>query len=358
MKLNKQLKDISVYQPGKPIEEVKKELGLNEVIKLASNENPFGQSKKIKQRIEKEVDFLHIYPDSTGIELRKKISDLYSIDTEQIILGNGSDEIIQYIARAYLNNDTEVIMADITFPMYKLNAMIESAKIIEVPLINGRHDLNKMAERITSKTAIVWVCNPNNPTGTIITHEELIDFLEKVPSEVLVVMDEAYAEYVVDPNYPNTLELIELYPNLMLLRTFSKIYGLAALRIGYGIANKTIIEDLSKVKEPFNANRLAQSSAEEAVLDQEFIAYCQMENHKNKLFFMQELDKLGIEYFPSQTNFILIKINGDDQHVFEQLLQNGIITRPGSKLGLPGSLRITIGTMVQMEKLVKTLKAI
>ncbi|MFT9486477.1 MAG: histidinol-phosphate transaminase [Tepidibacillus sp.] len=356
MILNPELKEIPIYQPGKPIEDVQEELGLTNVMKLASNENPFGASKRIRERIMKELEMITIYPDGAGRNLKERIADLYHIAPEQIILGNGSDEIIQYLSRAYLNSNTEVIMATPTFPMYKTNALMEGAKVIEIPLVEGKHDLEKMAEVISEKTALIWICNPNNPTGTIISEQELISFLDFVPKDKLVILDEAYAEYVTDQTYPDSLQLLSKYPNLMILRTFSKIYGLASLRIGYGISNLKVIQDLLRIKEPFNANRFAQVSAEEAILDQEFIQYCKEQNEKNKQYFLDELQQLGFSYFPSETNFVLVNVNTDDQLVFQKLLEEGIIIRAGSKLGFPGWIRVTIGTKEQMEKVVDTLK--
>lgn len=358
VKLKEQFKKVPVYQPGKSIEEVKEELGLNEVIKLASNENPYGPSTKVRERILKEIDTLALYPDGAGKNLKNKIAAFYDIDFNQIILGNGSDEIIQFISRAYLNSDRNVITADLTFPIYKANAMMEGAEITEIPLLNGKHDLRAMASAVNDKTALIWICNPNNPTGTIIGENELVTFLDRVREDILVVIDEAYAEYVTDRNYPDTIKLMNKYPNLMVLRTFSKIYGLAALRIGYGIAKQNIINDLLKVKEPFNANSLAQASAEIAITDQGYVNYCLEQNQKSKEYFINQLKTIGLDYYPSETNFVLVKHNRDDEMVFNSFLEKGIIIRPGNKLGAVGTSRITLGTLEQMHKVTEVLKQI
>jgi len=358
IRINEVYKNVPVYQPGKSIEEVKREFGLQKVIKLASNENPFGASKKVAGRILKELGMLSTYPDGAARKLRSQLASFYGIAEQQLIFGNGSDEIVQFLSRVYLNTNTEVIMAAPTFPMYKANAMMEGAIIIEVPLTDGKHDLEAMAKKITEKTAMVWICNPNNPTGTIITEDELKQFLTKVPENVLVILDEAYAEYVTAKDFPNIFQLLEKHPNLMVLRTFSKIYGLAGLRIGYGIANEEIIADLHKVKEPFNANYLAQVSAEEALLDQEYVHFCKEENQKNMEYFLSGLQSLHIAYYPSQANFVLVKHHLEDSQLFNRFIQEGIIIRPGDKLGSPGTFRVTIGTIEQMKQVLDVLKKI
>ncbi len=354
MKLNKQFIHVPVYQPGKSLDDVRKEYGIKEVIKLSSNENPFGTSERVKERIMKDMQHLAVYPDGAGANIKEALAAHYEIQTNQIILGNGSDEIIKFLSRVYLNQHTEVIMATPTFPIYKANAIMENAQIIEVPLSEGVHHLEQMGGAISDKTALIWICNPNNPTGTMITDGELIDFLEKVPKDVLVIVDEAYAEYVSNSDYPNTLKLLKQYPNLMLLRTFSKIYGLASLRIGYGIANENIINDLAKVREPFNVNHLAQIGAEAALKDQQFVRYSKELNAKSKELLLKGLEALGINYYPSETNFVLIRHGLDDELVFKKFLEEGIIIRPGNKLGLPGTARVTIGTMEQIDRIINT----
>ena len=258
--------DLPVYKPGKPIEEVKKELGLSEVIKLASNENPYKRpSPSAKAAILAELDNLFLYPDGSAAELTAALAAHLNVKPDQIIFGCGSDEIIALIARAFFLPGDETIMADRTFSVYKSNADIEGAVTIEVPLAEGTHDLEVMLARVTDRTKVIWICNPNNPTGTIVPEEALVTFLDSVPSQVMVVLDEAYCEYVTDLSYSDGVKLLERYPNLVILRTFSKIYGLAALRIGYGVANPQIITLINQVREPFNTTRISQAAALAAI---------------------------------------------------------------------------------------------
>lgn len=347
-----------VYQPGKPIDDVKREFGLTEVIKLASNENPFGCSPKAKEAIAAQLDTLAIYPDGASLQLRWELAEFLGVKPEQLIFGNGSDEVVQMIARAYLEEGTNTVMATPTFSQYRANAIIEGAELIEVPLKNGVHDLEAMAAAINGQTRVVWVCNPNNPSGTIVTRDELEAFLQKVPKDVLVVLDEAYYEYVVDPAYPQTVPMLKQYPNLIVLRTFSKIYGLAALRIGYGIASEEIIGHLDHVREPFNTSTLAQAAARAALKDQAFVEECRKRNREGLKQLTDRFDEWGLSYFPSQTNFVLVDLQQDSDEVFRRLLEQGIIVRSGRALGFPGYQRITVGSAEQNEKVLQALGSI
>ncbi|WP_019122440.1 histidinol-phosphate transaminase [Brevibacillus massiliensis] len=358
MRPKERILDAPVYQPGKPIDEVKRELGLTEVIKLASNENPYGCSPKAKAAIAAGLDDLAVYPDGGSMELRWEVADFLGVKPDQLIFGNGSDEIILMIARAYLGEDTNTVMATPTFSQYRSNAIIEGTELIEVPLKDGVHDLEAMAAAINDKTRVVWVCNPNNPTGTIVTEAELTAFLKKVPSDVLVVMDEAYYEYVVAPEYPQTIPMLAAHPNLIILRTFSKIYGLASLRVGYGVAAEKIISDLNHVREPFNTGSLSQAAARAALADQEFVANCREKNRQGLGQLTDKFDQWGLKYYPSQTNFILVDLKQDSTEVFNKLLRKGIIVRSGSALGFPGYQRITVGTAEQNEKLLAALEEV
>ncbi|WP_232696340.1 histidinol-phosphate transaminase [Brevibacillus daliensis] len=351
------LSQVPVYKPGKPIEDVKRELGLTEVIKLASNENPYGCSPLAKEAIVNAMDHLAIYPDGASRLLREELATFYNIDENHLIFGNGSDELVLMLSRAYLEPGSRVIMADVTFPQYKSTAVVEGAEIVEVPLKDGVHDLDAMLNQVNEKTRIVWVCNPNNPTGTINTSEEIAQFVEKVPSNVLVVLDEAYYEYVVDSQYPDSLPLVAKYPNLVVLRTFSKSYGLAALRMGYGIAAKEIVDNLNRVREPFNTNSLSQVAAREALRDQEFVTECSRKNRIEMKRFTDKFEELGLHYYPSQTNFILFEVKRDSDEAFTYFLKNGIITRSGNALGCPGYLRVTIGDAEQTTRFLEILES-
>lgn len=358
MQPKKQILQVPVYQPGKPIDDVKRELGLTEVIKLASNENPYGCSPKAKEAITSQLDTLAIYPDGGSMVLRWELADYLQVKPDQLIFGNGSDEIVQLITRAYLEPGTNTVMATPTFPQYRSNAMIDGAELIEVPLANGVHDLEAMAAAINEQTRVVWVCNPNNPSGTIVTKDQLIAFLAKVPAEVMVVMDEAYYEYVVDVQYPETIPLLATYPNLIILRTFSKIHGLAALRIGYGVASIDIINNLNRVREPFNTSTLAQAAARASLQDRDFLTSCRDRNREGLKQLTDRFDQWGLDYYPSQANFVLVNLKQDSDVVFRKLLEKGFIVRSGNALGFPGYQRITIGTPEQNEKVLAALETI
>ncbi|QTH44870.1 histidinol-phosphate transaminase [Cohnella sp. LGH] len=348
---------LPVYQPGKPVEDVKRELGLTEVIKLASNENPFGCSPKAKEAIARELENMSIYPDGAAVELTNALAKHHGVNPDQVIFGAGSDEIILMICRAFLQPGDETVMADQTFPQYKHNVTIENAKSIEVPLKEGTHDLYSMLEQVNEKTKIVWICNPNNPTGTINTADEVEWFLSKVPSHVLVVLDEAYCEYLDDPSFPDGIKLLQKYPNVVVLRTFSKIYGLASLRIGYGIGQPDVIRSINQVREPFNTSRMGQAAALAALQDVEFIAFCREENKKGLAYFRQAFEDLGLKAFPAYGNFIMVDVQRPGQEVFEALLRKGVIIRAGHKQ-YPTSVRITVGNAEQNAKVVAALTAV
>lgn len=338
--------NLPVYKPGKPIDEVKRELGLNEVIKLASNENPYGASPSAKAAIIADLDNLYLYPDGSAVELTTALAGHLGVENDNIIFGCGSDEIIALIARAFFLPGDETIMADQTFSVYKSNADIEGAVTIEVPLANGTHDLNAMLAKVTDRTKVIWICNPNNPTGTIVPEEALTTFLDAVPAGVMVVLDEAYYEYVTDLSYSNGIKLLDKYPNLVVLRTFSKIYGLAALRIGYGVASPEIIKLINQVREPFNTSRLAQAGALAALADQEYVQECRKLNNAGIIQLQGEFKRLGLESFPAHGNFIMVDVRKPAGEVFDALLRQGIIVRAGHRL-YPTYIRVTVGSTEQ-----------
>jgi len=347
MRWKDQIKSLAPYQPGKSKEEVKRQYGLEEIIKLASNENPFGCSKNVREVLSKETGYFSLYPDGYATNLRDVLAAQVGVTKEQLIFGNGSDELILIIARALLRPGYNTVMATPTFPQYKHNAIIEGAEIREIPLVEGHHDLDQMLAAIDEKTNVVWVCSPNNPTGTYIPKEKLESFLASVPKETLVVLDEAYYEYVIADDYYNSVELVEQYSNLIVLRTFSKIYGLASLRVGYGFASKEIIRALEPVREPFNVNSFAQLAAIEALGDQEYVENCRTLNHQGLEQFYKFCEDHNLSYMPSQGNFILIDFKTDGNEVFQFLLERGYIVRSGNALGFPTSVRVTVGSMEQ-----------
>ncbi|MFD1395027.1 histidinol-phosphate transaminase [Kroppenstedtia eburnea] len=341
------LRGLPVYQPGKSLEEVKQEFGLSEVVKLASNENPFGCSPRVWEALREEQSHTPLYPEAEAPQLRGELARSLGVDPERLVFGNGSDEIVQMIARAYLDQGDEAVMAEVTFPRYKTQTVIEGGVPVEVPLKDGVHDLEAMAAAVTERTRLIWVCNPNNPTGTIVSGKELEAFLERLPEHVLVVVDEAYFEYVEDPSYPDSLALLKKDPRLLVLRTFSKIYGLAAFRIGYGVTSEAIVGELNKVREPFNTNRIAQRAARAALTDQEFVQRCQKANREGIEQIQRQLVEWGLSAFPTQGNFLLIDTGRPADEVYQSLLKQGIIIRSGAALGYPTHIRVTIGNEEQ-----------
>ncbi|UOQ42715.1 histidinol-phosphate transaminase [Halobacillus salinarum] len=356
MKAKDILKEMTPYKPGKQIEEVKKEYGLNHIVKLASNENPHGFSDRVKEELPKLIANLEIYPDGYAAAVRQKVADFLHVDQEQLIFGNGSDEVVQIICRTFLEPGSNTIMAAPTFPQYRHNALIEGAEVREVPLQEGHHDLNEMLAQIDEFTRVLWICTPNNPTGVHIDHQSLTDVLNQCPDHVLVVLDEAYYEYLKAEDAFDSLAALEKYPNLIVLRTFSKAYGLAGLRIGYGVSSKEIIQTLEPAREPFNTSTIAQAAAILALEDQEFIKKTTEENLRNKQALIEFCDYQGMDYYPSEANFVLIHLPISGDEMFEHLLSKGFIVRSGEALGLPNTIRLTIGKKDDMIRIQDEIK--
>ncbi|HLS08279.1 histidinol-phosphate transaminase [Lentibacillus sp.] len=355
MKSKHILNKMTPYQPGKQIEEVKREYGLDRIVKLASNENPFGYSGKVADYLSSHKPALNIYPDGYTTELRRALANKLGVSENQLIFGNGTDEIVQMIGRAYLYPGANTVMAMPTFPQYKHNALVEGAEVKEVPTINGYHDLDGMLAAIDDKTNVIWLCSPNNPTGCLIPRDDLYRFIEKCPSDVLIVLDEAYFEYADKKLQPEILSYLEQYKNLVVLRTFSKAYGLAGLRIGYGITNPELIPGLDVVRGPFNTSSFAQQAALVALEDDEFIEDTVSRNNAIKKSFGQFLDSIGWHYFDSQTNFMLVSTPISGDRVFQYLQENGFIVRPGEGLGVSKTIRVTIGNETDMQDLQEVL---
>ena len=350
MKWKQQIHGMQAYKPGKPMEEVKAMYGLDEVVKLASNENPFGSSPNVKQFIQSDVANHAIYPDGYAQSLRTAVADFVGVAENELIFGNGSDDLIAIITRALLYPGVNTVMADPSFSQYWHNAEIEGAEVRKVPSVDGKHDLDAMLSAIDENTSVVWVCNPNNPTGTIVSDEELAAFIAKVPSDVLIVLDEAYIEYVTSNAHKPTLHYFREHENVILLRTFSKAYGLASFRVGYGIAQAQTIAKLDPVRAPFNNTILSQQVAIEALKDQAYIESCRQANEKGKQQYYAWCDERGFNYYPSETNFVLFEVKADSNIVFEELMKRGFIIRSGAALGCPGYIRVTIGTEEQNAK--------
>ena len=346
MKNYKKILDkIMPYKPGKPIEEVQREFALKRVIKLASNENPLGPSSVVLEAIAKAAENITRYPDGGCFNLRRALSDKLSVSGDNIIFGNGSDEIIVLALRAFVQPGDEVIIANPTFLVYKIASLVESACVKEIPQNNYRYDLKAMLKAITEKTKVVFIANPDNPTGSYVTDEELKSFIESAGEHVLIVLDEAYYEFAKGGDYPETLDLIKREDrDILITRTFSKAYGLAGLRLGYGLARGDIIEVLNKVREPFNVNSLAQAAAQAALDDDDEYLKASVELVlKEKEQFYKTFESLGVEYFKSRANFILVNTKRDSAKIFTYLLKRGIIVRDMTAWGLKGFIRVNIG---------------
>ena len=356
MNIKEQLHTLTPYQPGKSMDEVKRELGLEKIIKLASNENPYGCSKAVNEAVIKQMEKASTYPDGYATNVRKALANHLKVDEKQLIFGNGSDEVIQMVCRSLLYSGKNTVMATPTFPQYKHNATIEGAEVREIPLdLDGNHNLEEMLNAIDENTAVVWLCSPNNPTGTYISKNQLEAFMNQVPSNTLVVIDEAYCEYATAADYPKTIELLNTYNNVLITRTFSKVYGLASFRIGYGIGNQAFINMIEPVREPFNGNAFAQVAATAAIGDQSFIEDCVEKNKEGLSLFYTFCNEKNLHYFPSEGNFILIDVKEDSDIVFHYLLKHGYIVRSGKALGFPTHLRITIGTKEQNDEIISIL---
>lgn len=353
------LDEIRPYVPGKPIEEVKREYGLEDVIKLASNENPLGPSPKAVAALEKALQGVHLYPDGQGYYLRRAIADHLGVAPEQVIIGNGADGVIVQACLAYLDEGDEVVVGRSSFPVYDIYTHVMRSRLVKVPLRDYRLDLEGMAGAVTERTKIVFVCNPNNPTGTIVTRDEVEAFLKSVPERVLVIFDEAYYEFVESPEYPDTLRYIrEGRRNVMVMRTFSKVYGLAGLRLGYGVAHPETLAPLWRVKEPFAVNRLAQIAGIAALGDEEFLRRSVEANRAGRRYLYGEFKRLRLFYVESHTNFVLVQIGPEAREVAERLLERGVIVRPCTGYGLPEFLRITVGSPEQNARLVAALEGV
>jgi len=354
MQLNPQLADLPVYHPGRPLEEVARELDLplGELIKLASNENPLGPSPKAIKAMQETASKIHLYPDGNAFYIRNRLANKLEVETDNLIFGNGSNEIIEFVAHALLGPDTNIVVSQYCFAIYPIVAHLAGAGCIIVPAKDHGHNLPAMLEAITPDTRIVFVANPNNPTGTLASKNEVMNLIENLPDQVLLVMDEAYFEFLDDP--VNMLPLINTKPNLLLMRTFSKIYGLAGLRVGYGIGHPDFIAALEKVRQPFNLNAMAQAAALAALDDDEHLQQTRKINKAGLKFFESAFESLGINYVRSHANFILAKV-GNGQQTFLDLQKKGIITRPMVGYQLPEWIRISIGTTEQNDRCLNAL---
>ncbi len=349
------LQTLKPYDTGKLRDNLRKELEVESIIALNSNENQYGCSPKVTEALSS-FQNINIYSDGGDKKIVKKIAEHVNVHPNNVLIGAGLDEMIQIVSRTFLASEDNIVQADLTFGEYAYQAKIEGAEVKKVPLQQGDHDLNGMLAAVDERTKIIWVCNPNNPTGTYIPEDDSLSFLEKVPEEVMVVVDEAYFEYVTATNYPNTVPLIEKYPNLIVLRTFSKAYGLAGLRVGYALANAAVVNQLMKIKLPYNASSLSHVAAIAALDDQRFIEKCKEKNRKGLAQYFSFCEEFALSYYPSQGNFILIEMPQRVEEVCQFLLKKGILVRSGVDLGVPSAIRVTVGTSEQNEKCIGYLR--
>ncbi len=361
LKLNKRIEKIRPYVPGKPEEVLKREMGVDRIIKMASNENPLGTSPKALEAIKKEAERSFFYPDDTYYRLKNKLSKYYNVPPEWIILGSGSVELIKMSASLVLDEGKYALVSKNSFLMYEkvVQEFAGEEYIIWVDTTDQyEYDLKAFKRELENnkKISILFIANPNNPTGSYIPVRELYDFLKSVPDDILIILDEAYVEYADAPDYKSGIEWVKEFPNLFLLRTLSKAYGLAGLRVGVGIAQKDLIDILMKIRLPFNVSRIAAAAAEAAIDDKDFLELSFKTNKKGKEFLFNELKNLGFKVFPSQTNFLMFIPTVDPIKLVKKLEAEGIILRPLGPFGIPEAIRITIGTMEQNKIFIDTLK--
>ncbi len=351
------------YAPGKPMSELERELGLKNILKLASNENPLGCSVRVKEALAALKDEITLYPDGNGFALKAALLENfeqagYLFSHKQVLLGNGSNDILELVARAFLNESTEAVFSEYAFAVYPIAVQAVGAKARVAPAVNWGHDLAAMKALVNEKTRVIFIANPNNPTGTWLKESEIRDFLKNIPETVIVVLDEAYFEYVEQSEYPNGLSLLSEHANLIVTRTFSKAYGLAGLRIGYAVADEALIDILNRVRQPFNVNNFALSAAEAALSDQAFIRQSIVTNTEGLRFLETELKKLQLDYIPSVANFISIDFASAEtaKNLNQFLLENGLIVRPIAVYNMPTFLRVTVGSQTQNQRFVDLLK--
>lgn len=345
------------YVPGKPASALEREYGLSQVVKLASNENPLGPSPRALAALQKAAAELHRYPDGDATDLRTALGERFAVPSSRILLGNGSNEILTLLGRILLRPGDEAVMSEGAFIVYLLATQSGGATRVAVPAVDYAHDLDAMADAIGPKTRAVFLANPNNPTGTMFGREAWDRFLARVPEDVVVVCDNAYAEYVEDPDYPDAITTPDAHPGLVAVRTFSKIYGLAGLRVGYGVGPTWLVDLVDRMRDPFNVNHLAQAAALAALDDHEHVETCRRTNQAGLTFLERVCRALGVSFVPSRGNFLLVEV-GDAPEAYEALLRAGVITRPVAGYGLPRHLRVSVGTPEENSAFAQALAAL
>lgn len=350
------LASFTPYHPGKPVHEVQRELGLSDVIKLASNENALGASPAAKRAILESLDEISTYPDTACVSLRAELGEQLGVPLERIVVGNGAVELIYSLCQAYLSPGDEVVTGQPSFSAYYIAARIQDAQVIKVPLVEDKFDLDGLLAALTPRTRLVFVANPNNPTGTIRGVSEIRAFLAKVPPKVLVVLDEAYHEFVRDPAYSGCVDLVESHPNVVILRSLSKTIGIAGLRVGYGIARPEVVASLDQVQVPFHVNLLAQRAAIAALRDREFLVKTLAMLAEGKTYLYAQLDRLGLPYVRTEANFVYVNVRQSARDMFEKLLRQGVIVRPCDGFDAPQHIRVTIGLPDQNARFIRALE--
>jgi histidinol-phosphate aminotransferase len=353
---NEHILGIAPYEPGKPTEELERELGIADAIKLASNENPLGPSDRVQKALIAALPHLNRYPDGSGHYLRQALAKKHGVSIDQVVLGNGSNELIELIVRTFLRPGDEAVVPHPSFMVYPMIVQAAGGIRVMVMLKDHRLDLEAMARAITPMTKIVFIANPNNPTATIVTADEVAHFMSRVPPRTIVVFDEAYIEFAMGPDFPDVLASVKQGRKVMVLRTFSKSASLAGLRVGYGVADADAIALMNRIRQPFNVNALAQVAALAALDDESHVMECVRMIEAGRHYLYDEFNALGIKYVPSRANFILVDVGHSASDVFQRLLKEGVIVRPLTPFGMESALRITIGTPQENRRLVKALR--
>jgi histidinol-phosphate aminotransferase len=349
------IKELQPYQAGKPVEELQRELGISDVVKLASNENPFGPSERVVAALKAVMPELARYPDGSAFSLKGKLAQHLDVETNMLTIGNGSNDVLELLARVYLRPGTEAIVSQHSFVVYPLATKSLGADLCVVPAKNFAQDLDATLAAITDKTRMIFMANPNNPTGTWIKKAELTSFMEQVRGDIIVVLDEAYFEYVEEAEYPNGIDMHKQFNNIVVTRTFSKSYGLASLRVGYSVSHADVADLLNRVRQPFNVNAMSLAAAIVALDDQEHVTSAIDNNNQGMAYLTDACDKLGLAYIPSVGNFLTVDFKRDALPIYEALLHEGVIVRPIGVYEMPNHLRVTIGLPSENERFINSL---
>ncbi len=358
IKPNEYVKNLIPYVPGKPVEELERELGIRDAIKIASNENSLGPSPLAVRAVAECLGKVNRYPDGDAFYLKNKLAKRLSVKPENLIFGNGSNEVIEIVARTFMKPGDEAVIGEFAFIVFPIVTQAVGAEAIISPMSHLTHNLRDMFDRITPKTKAVFIANPNNPTGTMVKKDEFEWFLERVPDDIIIVVDEAYFDYVDDPDYPNSLNYQSLGKSIITVRTFSKIYGLAGLRLGFGVSSEEIISYMSRVREPFNVNSLAQIAAIAALDDMEHVKTSKEINRDGLKYLVQELKRFNLPFAPSFTNFILVDLGADPIPIYNALLREGVIVRPVINYGLKTHIRVTVGLLEENERFIRAIRKV